>query len=116
MDIKFQEFNIEEYIPTGSKNAISRDYLSKKLGMTDRAIRKAIAESDVPIINLGYGYFIPNMNDEYDRHEALVYCQQEINRIRSLQEKVNNKFDALLTEIATTNMNANQEQEFGLEM
>jgi len=36
---------IEMYIPTGKENAITRSDLARILGMTDRAVRKAIEEA-----------------------------------------------------------------------
>lgn len=55
--------NIEDYIPFGQKNAISRKRLSRMTGLPDRTIREMIGISrhTTPIINLqnGGGYFRP---------------------------------------------------------
>lgn len=85
---------IENAIQVGHANALSREYLSKITGLSDRMVRKAIELSTRPIVNMGYGYFIPDENDAVDRAEAHAYRQQETARARSIIEKIDNKFSA----------------------
>lgn len=86
------DWDIVQVIPVGRNNAVSRKYLVSKTGMCDRAVRQAIADSDAPIINLGYGYFVPDANDETDMTEMRSYYAQEIQRVESLQGKLHTKF------------------------
>lgn len=80
--------DILDYIPTGSQNAIDRYQLCKMTGLDDRTIREAIhnARRKIPILNMqdGYGYFIPDMNTERDRHLLKWYVRQEENRLKSI--------------------------------
>lgn len=85
-------FDIANSIPVGHGNAVSRKYLASVTGMSDRMVRKAIECSEKPIINLGYGYFIPDMADAVDRSEVAAYCAQERARVRTIEEKLENKF------------------------
>ena len=55
--------NIERFIPEGKENAISREVLARRLGLTDRQTRKLIEEArdrGVLICNDGdgAGYFL----------------------------------------------------------
>lgn len=84
--------DIATIIPVGHANAVSRKYLVAKTGLKDRAIRKAIEISDAPIINLGYGYFIPDENDPVDQSEAMAYCAQERARAQTIVNKMMAKF------------------------
>lgn len=86
---------VENAIQTGHKNALSRKYLSKKTGLSDRMVRRAIELSSKPIINCGHGYYIPDLRDEKDASELSLYCSQERNRIRTMAEKMENKFSGL---------------------
>ena len=83
---------VENAIQVGHANALSREYLSKITGMSDRMVRRAIELSTKPIVNMGYGYFIPDENDSVDRAEAHAYRQQEAARARSIIEKLDAKF------------------------
>ena len=83
---------VENAIQVGHANALSREYLSKITGMSDRMVRRAIELSTKPIVNMGYGYFIPDENDSVDRAEAHAYRQQETARARSIIEKLDAKF------------------------
>ena len=87
-----ENISIEDLIPIGIGNAISRKYLASITGLNDRIIRRLISESPAPIVNLGYGYFIPDINDSVDISEARSYVAQEQTRIRTLEEKLNTKF------------------------
>ena len=77
MNKEISEFNIAEVVPVGHANAVSRKYLSSKTGLSDRMLRRAIERSDAPIINLGYGYFIPDPADTVDLSEQDAYCAKE---------------------------------------
>ena len=63
-----------------------------KTGISDRLIRRAIAESDAPIINTGEGYYTPNMEDPVDVANLRAYVLQEQARVQSLQDKIRSKF------------------------
>ncbi len=76
---------IEQYIPFGKENAVSRQYLSIATGMSDRKVRMQIAQArrDYPILNLsdGKGYYRPTA-EEY--LEAKQFYHQEIARAKSI--------------------------------
>ena len=82
------EVDITQFVPTGRHNAVSRKYLVSISGMNDRMIRKQINESEIPIINTGYGYFIPDLNDEGDVRELNTYLHAESNRAITLLAKI----------------------------
>lgn len=75
--------NIEDLIPYGKANAVSRKYLVSVTGLTDRKVRYLIAKArrEYPIINLsdGTGYYRPTI-EEYI--EAKHFYKQE--RCRAL--------------------------------
>lgn len=77
---------IYEYIPTGSKNAIKRRDLADLIGETDRGTRALVAKAaeDLPIINFGTGYFIPDINDPHDVAILRGVLLRENARIESL--------------------------------
>lgn len=52
---------IEEAVPFGHENAVSRSELALRTGLPDRALRDAINKSNALIINMqdGKGYFQP---------------------------------------------------------
>lgn len=85
-------YNIANDIPVGHENAVSRKWLAAKTGMSDRMVRKAIEDSPAPIINLGYGYFIPDENSEVDTSEKTSYIAQELARIQAITQKLSLKF------------------------
>ena len=86
--IQKQGFDILDYIPTGSKNAITRKRLSQITGISDRAIRDLIhyARRDIPILNMqdGKGYFIPDMDNEEEVLLLEAYVKQENARLKSI--------------------------------
>jgi hypothetical protein len=75
--------NIEDLIPYGKDNAVSRTYLADVTGLTDRKIRYLISKArrEYPILNLqdGSGYYRPTI-EEYI--EAMHFYKQE--RCRAL--------------------------------
>ena len=75
--------NILDYIPYGKENAIKRYELKNQTGLSDRLIRKLIAEArlDDVIINLqdGGGYYRPTCKAEFER-----YLRQETRRGKSV--------------------------------
>lgn len=77
--------NLLDIIPTGKKNAISRNQLRALSGLSDRAMREQIAETrrEIPIINdqTGIGYYIPA---EEDIEEAKAFLRQEEARAKSI--------------------------------
>ena len=80
-----ENVNIVDYIPAGKNNAVTRLQLRIATGMSDRAIRDAIAEArrDVPIINdqSGRGYYIPTAEE---LPEARCFLEQEKRRAKSI--------------------------------
>ena len=80
--------DILEFIPTGSENAVTRGYLCVATGLTDRKVRILIHEArrKIPILNLqnSRGYFIPDMNSEYDKRLLVRYVRQEESRLKSI--------------------------------
>lgn len=83
-----ENFNILDYIPTGSGNAVERTILRFRTGLKDRQMRKLIhfARREIPILNLqdSKGYFIPDMNDEKDVQLLVRYVLQEESRLKSI--------------------------------
>ena len=88
--------HVENIIPIGYKNAITRPILCKKLGITDRTLRMLIEQSNSPIINVGTGYFIPNPDNAKDMQLLHNYVASEQARIKSIANKLT-KFDELLS-------------------
>lgn len=76
--------SIEDYIPFGAKNAVTRGQLCIQTGLSDRKIRELIEKSNVLIINLGSGYFQP-----LETEERLVrsYWSKEAHRMKSQKHK-----------------------------
>ena len=77
--------DIVNYIPIGRDNAISRQELCIKTGLSDRKVRNMIkmARRNIVILNIqdGSGYFLPGAEDT-----ALVrkYLKQEEHRAKSI--------------------------------
>lgn len=80
--------NIEDYIPIGHKNAISRKSLISKLNIQDRNIRELISQSPELIVNIGKGYFIVDFLDPKDIEYARQYVSSENARISAIQQKL----------------------------
>ncbi|CUP43848.1 Uncharacterised protein [[Eubacterium] contortum] len=84
-----EKFDILNYIPVGSKNAVKRKRLCFLTGLIDRKMRNLLHEAGkkIPIINLqnGKGYFIPDMNTDTDRRMLIRWVKQEESRIRERQ-------------------------------
>lgn len=80
--------NLEDMIPVGKKNAISRNQLRALSGLSDRNMREQIAQTrrDIPIINdqSGIGYYIPDKFNPEDVRAAEVYLKQEVARAKSI--------------------------------
>lgn len=87
--------DLETLIPVGRENARQRKDLVSFTGINDRVIRRAIEESDLPIVNNGYGYFIPDLTDPGDVTELRAYINQERRRMASIAEKIHMKFSAI---------------------
>ena len=67
--------DIKKYIPKGHENAVSIDTLIAMTGMSNRQVRRAIAESDAIILNMqdGKGYFRMNPRTKAERAFAEKY-------------------------------------------
>lgn len=77
---------IENYIPEGKENAITREELMRRTGYGDRMNRHFIAkarERGVPIVSAGRGYFIAKTQEEKE-----IICREAISRIRALAKTV----------------------------
>lgn len=98
-DSKKQEFLIENFIPEGNENAISRIELRLLTNKNDRTVREMIAEAvnvrKVPIVNVGNGYFIVRAGNEEDRMCAREYLAMETNRCMEIQRKLRSIHTAL---------------------
>lgn len=76
--------NIYAYLPIGSDSTpITREQLCNLTGLEDRAIRReiAIAKREVPIVNVGNGYYIADDPDDPNLRE---YIMKETHRIREI--------------------------------
>ena len=77
--------DIVKYIPYGKENAISRQSLSEKTGLSDRNMRNLInqARKRAVIINIqdGNGYFRPTKEDV---DEVKRFKKQEENRAKEV--------------------------------
>ena len=74
--------DIKKYIPKGHENAVTIDTLMAMTGMSNRMVRRAIAESDAIILNMqdGKGYFRMNPRTKAERAFAEKYSAQEKSR------------------------------------
>ena len=77
---------IEDYIPAGHENAISRRDLRTITHLHDRELRQMIAVSLEPIYNVGKGYF--RYKDESDLPVIKAYLKQETRRNMAICNKV----------------------------
>lgn len=77
-------YNLLQSHHVGERNAIRREYLKSLFGVSDRAIREAIADlqtyDGIPIVNNsnGAGYYIADTPEEIER-----YKRQEKSRVES---------------------------------
>lgn len=74
--------DIKKYIPKGHDHAVSIETLMAMTGMSNRQVRRAIAESDAIILNMqdGKGYFRMNPRTKAERAFAEKYSVQEKSR------------------------------------
>lgn len=79
---------IEDYIPVGYYNRVTREQLQKRTGLSDRKIRELISESRELIINVDNGYFVPDERCMYDRELVNLYYHREKKRAESLLIKI----------------------------
>lgn len=78
--------NIFAYLPIGSDSTpITREELCELMNTSDRKIRQEInkAKKDVPVINVGQGYYIA---DDPDDPNLKAYILQETHRIREISK------------------------------
>ena len=81
-------FEIEDYIPEGYDNRVSRDYLRQILHIPDRTVRDAIADAQdrgVLIVSFDGGYF--RRKDESDDPYIRAYMNTENRRFKSMSHK-----------------------------
>ena len=74
--------DIKKYIPKGHEAAVTIETLMAMTGMSNRQVRRAIAESDAIILNMqdGKGYFRMNPRTKAERAFAEKYSAQEKSR------------------------------------
>lgn len=80
---------IIDLIPFGHENAVSRERLCNRSGLSDREVRRAIGELNEDgnvILNRGEGYF--RYDAETDRYYLEHYLAIEKGRIRTLNRKL----------------------------
>ena len=81
---------IENYIPFGYANRISREKLVADTRLSDRKIRREMEEAllhrDTLIINIDNGYFRPDGSLE-DRQKAKAYLFREMSRTSSCSKR-----------------------------
>lgn len=78
--------NIYAYLPIGQESEpIRREKLVELTGADDREVRREIsrAKREVPIINVGNGYYIA---DDPDDPNLKAYILQEMHRIREINK------------------------------
>ena len=92
--------DIKSFIPVGHENAVTIDTLMDMTGMTNRDVRRAIANSESIILNLqdGKGYFRMNPRTKAERAFAEKYSAQEKSRGWAVLRKAF-KIDRKLNEI-----------------
>ena len=76
--------NIYAYLPIGSDSTpVTREQLCNLTGLDDRQVRGEIAKAkrDVPIVNVGSGYYIA---DDPDDPNLKAYIVKETHRIREI--------------------------------
>lgn len=81
--------NVIDYLPVGSESKpITRSELVQRLGFDDRKVREEISrlKRDLPIINVGTGYYIA---DDPDDPNLKAYIVQEMHRIREISRGLN---------------------------
>lgn len=81
-------YDISQVIPVGNENAVTKSTIMNFTGFNERLVRDLIQQSETLIINVGDGYFIPNMEDEKDVHFVNIYYNREKNRARTQLKKV----------------------------
>ena len=87
------EIKIEDYIPFGHENKVTRKYLVAVTGMTDREVRLGIANARINrrvMIVPNKGYFRPRTHDTTDAHLMQVFIAQEVQRKKTLEEAIEN--------------------------
>lgn len=79
---------IENLIPKGYENRVTREFLHELTGLSDRKLRKEIetAADRVLIVSCDGGYF--RRNDERDDPYIREYYLKEVSRFRSQRKKI----------------------------
>ena len=81
---------IENLIPEGKENAISRSDLRVLSGLDDRTMRRQINQSEELIINNGDGYFKPSPLDYAEvmmwKNTFMARIRDELRRVRKGEE------------------------------
>lgn len=78
--------NIYAYLPIGSDSVpVTREQLCQLTGLEDRAVRGEIAKAkrEVPIVNVGNGYYIADDPDDPNLREYII---KEMHRIREISK------------------------------
>ena len=90
---------IEEFLPVGNENPVTRKILVERTGCTDRDVRDMIADAfiqrRVPIVNLGKGYYIADLKTVEGAHDLALYLAQETSRRNKIELRLNTGYDLL---------------------
>lgn len=78
---------IKDCLREGADHAVSRAALREWTGFDDRTVRDAIADlkMEIPVINVGGGYFIPT---EEDAEEIKTYYRAQQSREVSIRKSL----------------------------
>lgn len=93
-DVEIKEkpgIDIVKHIGFGRNNAKSRKELCDELQLSDRLVRRLIHDERIrglAIINVGNGYYIPDMRDEEDIEELKEYIMLMKARYRDIGESL----------------------------
>lgn len=89
--IKTPKIDVSDYVQVGRNNAKSRRQLKEEMNIDDRAMRNLFSEArlnGVPLISVGNGYYIADLDDEEDKMELLIYLNQLKARINNMNDTV----------------------------
>lgn len=112
---------ISDFIPFGKENAITRQTLCSVTGMSDRAVRRMIAQErarGVPIISCSHsaGYYMPESEEEKRiiLHELGSRIANMARTYRAIQKTVQAEgqmsFEALVVNVLDSSINYLEEK------
>lgn len=71
---------IYEILQSGEDNSISMRELSRRLGVSERQIRKQVyneRRAGCPILSGQSGYYLPDENGEIAKHQITAFCKEQ---------------------------------------